>query len=372
MLFAPALGSMRVELLVGGMLYGGWISAEVTRSVTNMAGQFTLVVSERWTGGMFGQSALLEWRIRPGDKCVVLYEGLPVITGHVDAYNPRYGAKTHEVTIQGRSKTGDLCDCSAEHPTGEMKKVKIDQIARTLTSKYGITVAMDGDTGEAFPDYRVEQGETVHESIERYSRARALLPTDDTKGNLVLKQVKYAAPVASLIEGVNILEAHAQLRADKRHSKIRVKGQRAGTDGDYGEKAAAVTAEAEDDAVERHRPLVVVPEGATTDQTARDRADWEGARRAGESVKAEVTVVGWTYAPGQLWTPGDMVMLVSPMLAIDRPLAIQTASMKQDKSGTLTRLALVPPEALNPKARKGRGGKSDSLWKRTRPFKGAR
>ncbi len=371
LLFANT-GNMRVSLLVGGMLYEGWTSVDVTRSVSQMSGQFTLVVSERWTAGQGGPSSLLQWRIRPGDACTLLYDGIPVITGYVDAYNPRYGAKQHEVTIQGRSKTGDLCDCSAEHPGGEMKKVKLDQIARTLTARYKLGVKVDGDTGAPFDDYRVEQGETVHESIERYARSRAMLATDDAEGNLVLKQVQYTAPVATLTEGINILDATAQLRSDKRHSNIRTKGQRAGTDQVYGKQAAQITAEADDEGVVRYRPLVVVPEGATTKQTARDRADWEGARRAGESVKAEVSVVGWTYAPGQLWTPGDMVMLISPMLAIERPLAIQTASMKQDKSGTVTRLALVPPEALNPKARKGKGGKNDSLWRNTRPFRRAR
>lgn len=359
-----------VTLLVNGWLYEGWTSVEVSRSIREMAGQFTLKVSERWTGGHDGPATLMSWRIRPGDACTLRYDGMPVITGYVDAYNPHYNATSHDVTIQGRSKTGDLCDCSAEAdlPKGELRNQKLDQIARRLTQPYGIGVKVDADVAENFDPVRSQLGETVHEMLERYARPGAVALTDDEKGNLRLVHVKGGGAVASLIEGVNILEANATLRADNRHSKYQVKGQDHGTNQEYGRPVAQRNSRAEDSYVKRHRPLHLVNETKTTRKHAKDRASWEAASRAGESVRAEVKVVDWRTPGGKLWMPGDIVALISPMLAIERELAVESCRYKQDEGGTITTLSLVPPEALNPKSGKGGGAQNtDRAWTDTKP-----
>lgn len=356
---------MSVTLLVNGMLYEGWTSVEVSRSIKEMAGQFTLHVSERWTGGENGPAAPLTYQIRPGDRCVVAYMGRPVLTGYVDAYNPRYAAKSHDVTIQGRSKTGDLCDCTAEQDVknGEMKKSTVEQAARKIAGKYGIGVVNQAEQ-ETFDVMRVRPGETVHEFLERYARPGAVALTDDERGNLRLVHVQGGGGGVSLTEGVNILEASAMLRADKRHSKYDGKGQDRGTDREYGKPVAQRKATVSDGAVKRYRPFTLLNETKTTKRNAKQRLAWEAAQRAGESVKVECKVVGWLngemtgqMGTGKLWMPGDKVMLVSPMLAVNRVLAVQAVKHKLDKGGTKTSLSLVPPEALNPKGG-GKGGGS--------------
>jgi len=360
-------GGYGVQLLVNGMLYEGWKSVQIQRSVKQMAGQFTLVVSERWTAGQGGPPSLLSWRIRPGDACTLLYYGVPAVTGYVDAYNPGYDANSHNVTIQGRSKTGDLADCSSERETGEWNDADVPQIATDLAFKFGVGVKVDGFPGSPFAKAAIEQGERVQETVERYARQRGLWPTDDARGDLVLKQVTGGAAFA-LVEGVNILKAQATLRADRRHSKITVKGQRPGTDAEYGPDAAEVYAEASDPAVKRYRPLVIIGERATDKETAQDRADQEGAARAGESVKATVTVQDWWQAPGQLWTPGDVGTLTAPMLAINKAMAIESVNLTLDDKGTVAELSLVGPEALNSKAQGGgAAGETDESWTATRP-----
>lgn len=360
-------GGYGVQLLVNGMLYEGWKSVQIQRSVKQMAGEFTLVVSERWTAGQGGPPSLLSWRIRTGDACTLLYYGVPAVTGYVDAYNPSYDAKSHNVTIQGRSKTGDLADCSSERETGEWTGADVPQIATDLAFKFGIGVKVEGFPGNPFTKARIEQGERVQETVERHARQRGLWPTDDARGNLVLKQVS-GGGAFSLVEGVNILRAQATLRADRRHSKITVKGQQPGTDGAYGPDAAEVEATATDPAVKRYRPLVIIGEGATDKKTAQERADHEGAARAGESVKATVTVQDWWQAPGKLWTPGEVGTLKAPMLAINKAMAIESVTLKLDDSGTIAELSLVGPEALNSKAQGGGAEReTDESWTATRP-----
>lgn len=358
-----------VTLLVGGMLYTGWTDVEVRRSVKETSGQFTLHAEERWSAGAMGggPAALLEWRIRAGDPCQIFYMGVLVLTGHVDAYQPRYSSTHHSVTIQGRSKTGDLCDCSAEIPNGEMRQASLDQVARTALKKYRIGLRVEADVKEPFDVVRVHPGETVHRFLERYARPGAVALTDDEKGDLRLLHVKDGAPVASLIEGVNILEASAMLRQDNRHSEYHASGQDHGTDQRYGRDVAEIGAKARDGAVRRHRPLRLLNETKTARKKARSRAAWEAAVRAGESTRAEVKVYDWLYAPGKLWMPGLIVMVVSPMLAVERTLAIESTVLNLSDKGTIASLSMVPVEALNPNAGSGKAGKGDSAWGATKP-----
>jgi len=369
-----------VSLLVGGMLYEGWKKVQVSRSVREMAGQFSLEVSERWAGGMNGPSTLMGFgRIREGDPCTVLYSGFPVITGYVDVYSPQYDADSHNVSIQGRSKTQDLVDSSADPDVenGEMREVTLDQIARKLASKHGVGVKVQAKMPPKFDVARVSPGETKHEMLERYARPGAVLLTDDEMGNLRLLHVMGGGGGA-LIEGVNILKAQATLRADNRYSDYETKGQDHGNDQRWGREVAEVSAKAKDGAVKRYRPLTVRNETKTSKDNAKNRCDWEATSRAGESVRADVEVLDW-IGPAGLWMPGLTPMLISPMLAINRMMAVESLVMTQDEKGTVTRLSLVPPEGLNPSASgsgggsgggsagSGGGAASDSSWTAVKP-----
>jgi len=366
----PGFRPQTVSLLVGGMLYEGWKKVEVSRSIKEMAGEFSLEVSERFSGGRDGPAVLMGWRIRPGDPCIVLYAGVPVITGYVDVYSPDYDARKHEVKIQGRSKTADLVDSSAESdvPNGEMRNVGLDQLARKLAGAHGIGVKVEAQIKERFDFVRAHPGETKHEMLERYARPGAVALTDDQFGNLRLMHALGGGGFA-LIEGVNILEASATLRADNRYSDYEVKGQDRGSDQQFGKTVAEIKARVTDGAVKRYRPFVVGNETKTTKSHARNRADWECASRAGESTRAEVTVLDWLVGgAGPLWMPGMVGMLVSPMLAISRPMAVEAVRHSQDEGGTVTQVTLVPPEALKPGGGGASGGSgSDSAWLDTKP-----
>ncbi len=360
-----------VVLRSGGWDYSGWTKIDINRSVKNMAGEFSFETSERWSGGRNAPSFLLDWqRIREGDPAEVLYYGVPVVTGYVDVYQPRYGPQEHTASLQGRSKTGDPVDSSAIVPNGEFKKTKLDQLARTTLKPFGVGVKVEADTSQVIKRASVHPGETAHEFIERYARQQGILPTDDEYGDFRLLQVQDGGPVASLIEGVNILDAGATLRADKRHSDYQVLGQEQGDDQRFGKDVSGVIARTRDPAVTRYRPLQMSVEGEGTREAAQKRADWEAATRAGESVSADVTVWGWFYAPGALWTPGDKVALASPMLAINRVLAIESVNFTiDDGAGTISKLKLVPVEALNPQAGQAAAGGqgNDPAYSNTRP-----
>lgn len=375
----PGFDDGVVRLVVGGMLYEGFDDIEVRRSLREMAGQFTIHVTQETSPGMDGPSLLMSRAVKEQDSCQIFYGSVLVLTGNVDAVQPRYSKTHHSVTLQGRSKTGDLADCSVDEEIdgGEMRDVDFPQMARKVTRKFGVEIDDQSGPSHTLDVVRNLPGERVHRFLERYGRLGVAL-TDNERGDLRLFQSRDGAPVASLIEGVNIEEASAMLRADTRHSKYTAKGQDHGSDAESGRPVAQRRAEARDGAVRRHRPLTLLNEGKSMRRNARGRAAWEAAKRSGESLRAEVKTVGWCHAPGALWMPGLNVQVTSPMLYVDRVLMIENTVLTQSRSkGTIASLSMIPPEAASTKSR-GKGGAgsgadggsdggNDEAWEHTKP-----
>lgn len=332
-------------IVIEGAIYGDWKEVAVSRSLGEAAASFSLSVTEADYGVTLSQA-----RIRPGDSCEVLLDGIKVITGHIDVVQRSYDDQSHGVEVSGRSKTADLVDSAPEVKGGQMRGYHMPAIAEAIADGFDVEIDARHDGDDPFEDVQVWPGDTAWNGIERLARQRGLLAHDDEEGRLVIERLDpEAGAVAALIEGVNIHAASSTIRADQRHSEYVVKGQRPGTDEAFGEEAAHLEARARDVFVRRHRPLVIVAEEPGDRAAMRKRADWEASVRAGESIEASVTVVGWQRAPGALWKAGETYRVTSPMLAIDLDLVCKSVRYLQDDSqGTKTEMTLVPPEALTP------------------------
>ncbi|GAB2182681.1 contractile injection system protein, VgrG/Pvc8 family [Denitratisoma sp. agr-D3] len=330
------------ELLVGGVYYGGWTDISVTRSIEQVAGTFTLEVTERWPGSITRRP------IRDGDACQVLLADQAVITGYVDDVEPLFDASSHTLRIQGRDKTGDLVDCSAIHKSGQWHNVKLDVIARDLLKPFGIGLKVDVDVGSAFPSWNIEEGESVFENLSRAARLRGVLLISDTEGNLVVTRASTnRIEDAALIEGENIEAGEGRFSWRDRFSQYIIKGQAKATDDFFGEAASQVLATAKDDVVDRYRPLVILPEDHGSGGTMRDRAEWERNVRRGRSNRATVTVPGWARPNGLLWTPNTLVPVKSESLAVDADMLIAGCTWKRGgERGTVTQLAIASPSAF--------------------------
>ena len=340
-----------VTLTVDGLIYGGWKSVSVRRSIETISGTFSLSVSERWPG----QQALKA--ILPGQKCLVTLDGETVITGYVDDVAPAYSATSHEVSIDGRDVTSDLVDCSAIHSPGEWQGLRLEAIVTILAKPFGITVTAVTDTGEPFRSFGIEPGETAFEAIERACRMRAVLATSDGRGGLNIIRANKTngntsrASVA-LKRGENILEASGRLSHRDRYSQYIVKGQQpSGADQIPPEQLAQIRGEATDPGTRRYRPLQIIAEQSVDGASAQDRAIWEANVRAARARRISVVVQGWRERPdGGLWSPNRLVRLSDDWLAIDQDMLIVGVTFSKGDRGSRTELSLMPPGAFELKA----------------------
>jgi len=330
-----------VSLAVDGVDYSGWQDVNVTFSIETIANSFDLKLTDRtndFTTSFFD-----------GDACSVKLGGETVITGFIDNFEPSLSPDQHDIRATGRDATGDLVDCSAVHNPGEWRGRTALQIVTALCAPFGIAVTTQADIGRSFASFKLQEGETAFEAIDRLCKARALLPISDGRGGLVLMRSGSNAPRidAGLEEGLNIKRCSGFFSMLDRYSEIIVKGQQPQLDGMTADQASGPSARATDPTVKRYRPFIIIAEDENDGLTLEDRATWEASVRAGRSRRAEVTVAGWRNRAGQLWRPNTIVPVHAPTIGVSQDMLITTAALHRGEDGSETTLSLAHPKSFD-------------------------
>lgn len=327
------------SLIVNGTEHFGWTEVAVTRSVEQLAHTFDVGFVERWTD----ERAAVP--IREGDECTVKLDGEEVTEGYVVDRTLEYDAHDMNFGVAGGTHTMDLVECSAIHKGGGWKNQSLTAIARDLCRPFGIEVKAETSVGENFTRFAIEDGETVHECIERACRQRGVLMGTSPQGKLVFVRVG-AKSTRTVIEfGVNVLRGASRGSWRERHSDYIIKGQAPGDDDNYGATVAQVKATSKDPEVTRYRPLIVHAE-TQSGSRLKDRATWERNIRAGRAVRLAYTLDGWNNAEG-LWAPNTLTRVVDRRLQIDTTLLVVSVRQTKDVNGSNTTLELTDPKALS-------------------------
>lgn len=336
-----------LALLVDGQRHEGWTDVEVVLSLEQVSGGFSISLTEKWLDGSGG---LVGRPVDPGAACRVEIAGQVVIDGYIDTAAVSIDGDGHTLSVQGRDKTADLVDSAAVHEPDEWRGETLEDIAARLAEPFGVTVTAKADTGAAFDDpnpFKIQQGETAFDAIDRACRLRGIIPVPDGKGGLLLTRGEPTGAAEALVEGENIEAATSSEDMSQRFSKYIVKGQSAGSDDFYGEAAAGAKAEAEDKGVKRYRPSLVIAEVAASDLQV--RADWEANIRAARSKTWEFVLSSWTQRDGALWLPNLSAPVRAPSLGVDRELLIVEVRFRKDpEEGTHAVLKMMAKDAFKP------------------------
>lgn len=331
--------SNELTLKVNGKSYEGWKTVRLTRSIEQLAHTFTVSYADRWTDE--GQS----WPIYEDDVVEVLIDGKTVISGYVvdttDSEDPTQTA----LEVSGKSKTCDLVDCSAIHKTGAWKDSSIGQIAADLCQPFGIDVTIEGDQGEKFRRFALQDSETVHEALLRMARMRGFLLTTTPDGDLLITRVGTKKTATILKRGENILSSSRKGSRTDRFSEYTVKSQISGDDNTFARNANQKRT-ATDAGVTRYRPLVMQAENQEAGTEMQKRVDWERNTRAGRSLRLTYAVQGWLCNEG-VWAPNTLVSVDDSRRKIRGEFLISGVSLTRDEQGTVTELELADPRAFD-------------------------
>ncbi len=332
-------------LKINGESYTGWKSVYVNKSLTEIAGVFGLSTFDRNL-----DNSLLN-NIAMGDECTVEINNQILLTGYVEDMPELYDAYTHTIEMNGRDNTCDLVDCCYALEGAEWFNQTIENLIKKIITPFSdLSVAVDLtaaiQAAKKIKKFKIEQGETIFESIMRVCKQAAILPVcyGDSKITLTMAGNNRAYDVLEL--GKNI-KAGARQHTDRdRFSTYIVKGNGVGDDdkelADYTHCIGAHT----DEVIRRDRPLIILSDRSTDNGMCRDEARWTANIRAGQSRSFTYTVNGWTQSNGDVWFLNSLVNVKDDKLNVNSTMLISALEfiLDPESEGTKTNITVVHPD----------------------------
>lgn len=346
------MGHEVITISAGGGSYTNHKEIQVSAAWNEAAREFEFLVAAE-----LGASATNSI-FSVGTEITITASGDLLLVGHVETREPSFAARRAEISVSGRSKSGDLVDGSAEHDTGYFEDKDPLQIAQEISSDYGARWESDQQLKKV-EQYQLTQGESCFRCVEKLTRQQGMTITGTPEGNARITKGSNGRN-GPLMEGQNILSGTAHHNGKNRYAKIVVRGQRPFG---HGDDNLEIEAQLEDGSVKRHRTIIIVQDEDTTKDRAKERAKNRKNRAAGDALKATISTQGFRDDGGQLWKPGALTFVDSPFLDIAQDMLIEKIVYRQSESGSIATLSLVDPRAYDGQgAGGGKGNKSGDDW----------
>jgi prophage tail gpP-like protein len=344
-----ALGNDKVELIVDGVSFQHFTSISITRSMTQMAGEFSFEVSQK-----FKENVVENFGIYMGAPCQVKVNDKKIIDGYIDEIPLGYSASSYNISFDGRDKTADLVDCSVDFAEGKnsFKNQTAGKILEKLCDPFGINVQYHdvdasvemNDSKNPMEDFTVDVGSPVFDSISKLCKRYAVLPYSIGDGNLTIGKAGVGLAFDGLEGGVNILSATLGASDRNRFKVYKTKNVM----GESIFPARLLKGEIEDEGIDRYRTIVITDDNLNTPDACQARCAWEARVRAGKSRKVDITVQGWAQSNDLPWPINALVHIRDDYLGLDEDRLIVSVENTVDSgSGSFSNLELVKPETFD-------------------------
>ncbi len=277
---------MSMQFNINGKSFEGANSGTINIGIDSIANSFNAVLTNFWASSITD--------IKAGDSVEIYANDKKRFTGWIDKAKPAIGSDGNLINISGRSKTGDLIDCTPDATQSEFKNQKLESLINALASPFGITVSSNVDTGNIIETANYEQGETILDFIKDEAIKKGLLLYSNSDGNIVIDRAGTVSSGLNFIEGENILDCSASVDYSNRYSKYIVKGDQQSNSFISEEDSTQAQAIAIDSEV-RHRPLIIIVDGVADNDICLQRAKWEATIRQGKSITYSVKLQGWYF-----------------------------------------------------------------------------
>jgi len=334
------------KLVVRGQEYTEWETVTVVANWIESRSTFTFTATEISTT----PARLNELKqFVPGDPVEIFLAGKQIIEGYITQRQAAYAARQHGVQLIGHTLSYLLDKDSISTDTGSFDGSTLVAIAKAVAGDSGVDVRTVGNVdGKPFKQVQVQPGQLKWEFLEELARNKSVVLGSDQQGNLLLIGDHGESPEGEVVEGKNILRAQCLITNELAYNEVTVFGSQPGHDDEWGKDVSEQKAKAHgNDPLPSKRGIVM--EHPDSPEMVQKRATHEARWASGTMIDASVTVQGWINDhTGDLWRPGRVVTVVSPMLMLNDPLGIKTATFHQSMgAGTTTTLELVLAFMLN-------------------------
>lgn len=331
-----------LRLYVAGKSFVGWTGATITESLDAFAHTFTLSYVDRWL------DSAARRRIREGDACELWCGDEVLVTGWIDSTELDETASEQRLTVSGRSKTGDLVDCSVPLARSEWRDIALGDLAADVLRPFGLWAAFDRDARdtEPFARFAVEPGETAFDLLSRAARQRRLILQTTPVGRVLFSRGQKGRTQTIIRRGANATSFRVSRSQTDRFSQIHVRAQAEGAD-DIWSSALQAEAVATDRSVGRYRPKIVMADAAEDKARLSARAWFEVASRYARGTRVSATLPGWRTDEGTVWRAGLLACVESDWHGIDEELIVVSVQLSLSNEGEVAQLELCDRAAFD-------------------------
>ena len=346
-----------IEVFSNGLKFDYWTGVNITRSLGNIAGGFSLqLLSQNGQGQRV--------RLFSGDLVEIDLDGVGVIKGFVGPLSVGFDESSESLSVSGHEMTCDLVDCCSTRQM-EWQNKTVDRIIIDICSEFGINFyyPFGSDFGAPIESFSVDPGAKAADAIAKLCKIRGLLPCSNGMGKVFVIKPSDCPRGPKLAQGENIVSATANYNSEALYSDYYVYGT--------GKAKKRIQAHRHDSSI-RKRPLVIVDTNSVEKTSVEARAEWEMSIRRARGISYNIVVNDWKRGENDIWKPGLICTIDAPALLVDEPVDMIVSQVTYTfdvSSGKKTALTLVPvdsfepePETKKPQANKSPKRKAVNVW----------
>ena len=337
----------RMTLVSGGTVYEGFKRVRVEKSITSLAGVFSLEMAERQGTGnyLIPMGHLIE--IRASDELLM--------KGYIEARAVRQDHQRRALQVSGRDIICDLIDCTPLK-TDFNAGMAFTEMARVITQDYGLGVkSLSQKKMFLKKDVKLNPSQSCFEALEAQARHFGVLLLSDSRGNVVISDAGVTRSETQLSSGEsgNIKSIDMRTDVSRIFSEYQVLGQGLSVSEDFGALSNEEEGLAKDELLSRQRKIVILSDKNSSREDLQKRAEWEATVRRARSRKIRVTVPTWFKSENKLWSPNETIRVFAPSFYLDEQtkaeFLITRCVYEMDPSGSTTSLELVSKDSYQPK-----------------------
>lgn len=338
----------QLVMVIDGMPHTGWKTASISRSIERGPHSFNLQLSEVWNTG----TTITRKAIQRGMTLQAYVNDDLLLNGYIYGLEPSYDAQNHTITVRGRSRLGDIVDCST---TGQsFSGQSLQQICQALCKPFNISVLVDPSAraaaGQVFiKSKRLDVGEPIWEFLEELARIRAVLLTSNVNGDLVITRAGKGYADVALELGKNVNTASGTFSDEALFSEYTVTAQQANEPGGLFGGEDTVLPMATTLGTGRYRPMAFAADEDMDLAGCKTRAEWQRNVHEGRSQSVVYNVSGWRQKPdGRVWIPNELVTVNDPYQGwLNQERLIVESRLMLNDQGRRTELRVMPKGAFD-------------------------
>lgn len=347
-----------IELEINGQRFQGFTEIHAERSYMKVPAHFSFLATTE-------PNNLSAFPIKKGDKCRVIVDGQPFITGAIDETDVTHDDNRHTISVEGRSTVADLVDSTMDGNFEINGPVPLKTALLRIINMAGADIDVIDETNATIDDFGKDEklageiGSPVWQFMVELAIKKQVLLTEDGQGNVVMTRGEGLKISDKFIKKQfntqnNILKSRCRRSERERYHFYRVLSQDDSAslelislDNLDAIGSSNKSGEAIDPVIRTSRVKCLMAEKASKTSECETRAVWQSNVSRTNAFSYSCNVQGFSTDSGNMLEPGLMPHVIDEYTTVNSALIIDRVALSfTDSGGSIANLDFVLPDAF--------------------------